>query len=153
MAGELPVNSDVEKSVAAIEDPGRQEDSRRFIEIMAEITGEPPRLWDSNIIGFGSYEYRYASGREGEGGKIGIAPRTANLTIYLLSGLVAYDDLLSKLGKFKSGKSTIYLNRLDDVDREVFAELLTRSVRHVDQVIEEMGGLPRMSEMPPFREE
>lgn len=151
MAGPMPWDEDVERLVAAIEDPVMQADSRALIEIMSEVTGESPRLWDSTTIGFGVYEYRYASGREGQGPKIGFAPRSGALTIYLLSGLVGYDVLLAGLGRFRSGKSTIRLRRLDDVDREVLVALLTRSVRHVDQVIEEMGGLPRMSEMPPHR--
>jgi hypothetical protein len=80
--------------------------------------------------------------------KVGFAPRKANLTLYLMSGMVGYDDLLARLGPHKTGKSCIYVKRFDDLDRDVLAELIERSVAHLDEVYDAAGGVPRMSEMP-----
>jgi len=134
-----------------IEDEIKREDSLALIEIMSQVTGEEPQLWGSGVIGFGRCHYRYASGREGDSAKVGFAPRKANITIYLLSGMVGYVDMLSKLGKHARAKSCIYVKRLDDLDRDVLIELIGRAVAHIDQVEQESGGLPRMSEMPPYR--
>ncbi|CAN5181637.1 hypothetical protein BH18ACT5_BH18ACT5_06020 [soil metagenome] len=136
--------------LASVENPERRRDSEELLELLESTTGEKPELWGS-IVGFGRYRYRYASGREGEGGKIGFAARTSNLTLYLLSGLVGYGDLLSRLGPHKTGKSCLYIKHLHDLDRSVLVELIKRSVAHVDQVESELGGIPRMSEMPPPR--
>jgi hypothetical protein len=145
-----PGEDEVAKFVDAIEDQVQREDSRALIEIMTEVTGEDPKLWGS-VIGFGTYQYRYESGREGASAKVGFAPRKTNLTIYLLSGLVGYDDLLSRLGKHRTGKSCIYVKRLADLDIRALTELIARALKHIDQVERELGGLPRMSEMPPYR--
>ena len=104
-----------------------------------------------SVIGFGTYQYRYESGREGGSAKVGFAPRRTNLAIYLLSGLVGYDDLLSRLGKHRTGKSCIYVKRLADLDIRVLTELIARALKHIDQVERELGGLPRMSKMSPYR--
>jgi len=129
--------------VDAIEDPVKREDSLALIRIMSEVTGEEPKLWGSGVIGFGRYHYRYASGREGDGGQ-GVLTRKAILTIYVLSGLVGYEDLLDRLGKHTRAKSCIYVKRLDELDRDVLVEPIVRAVEHIDQVEQDSGGLPRM---------
>ncbi len=129
----------------------QRQDAEALITLMRDVTGEPPKLWGSKIIGFGQYHYRYASGREGDAAAVGFAPRGKQLTLYLLSGMVGYDDLLGRLGKHTTGKACVYIRRLADVDRDVLRQLIERSVSHTRQVEAEMGGLPRMSAMPDYR--
>ncbi len=95
---------------------------------MGEVTGQPPKMWGPSIVGYGSYRFRYASGREGTSLVVGFAPRKQNLVIYIMPGFSNYGDLLARLGKFRTGKSCLYVNRLDDVDEAVLEELLRDSV-------------------------
>ena len=88
-------------------------------------------MWGPSIVGFGTYRYQYASGQRGEWPVVGFSPRKRNLTLYIMSGFDRYDDLLSKLGKYKTGKSCLYINKLADVDQEILRELVRQSVDHV----------------------
>ena len=98
--------------------------------MMQEITGEPPAMWAASIIGFGTYHYRYASGREGDSPLASFAPRRQQLVIYLVSEFESrHRSVLSRLGPHKSGKGCLYIRRLDDVDRDALRELIDRSVR------------------------
>jgi hypothetical protein len=106
-------------------------------------------MWGSGIVGFGTLHTKYASGREGDWAQVGFAPRKRNLTLYFMSGLVGYEDLLSKLGKHTTGKACLYVKSLDAVDETVLAELVRRLVAHVLGVEAESGGVPRMAHMPP----
>ncbi len=144
-----PQRTDVTAFIDGIQNDARRDDCRRLRDLMRQVTGEEPQVWGGSMVGFGSYHYRYASGREGDYFKVGFASRKANLTIYLMSGLVGYDDLLARLGPHTEGKSCIYVKRLDDVDVSVLTALIERSVAHLDQVWSSAGGVPRMSEMPP----
>lgn len=121
----------VKKFLDSVEHQGRREDAREILALMEEVTGEEPQMWGDSIVGFGSYHYRYASGREGDWFLVGFSPRKQNLTLYIMSGFSKYDDLLDKLGKHRTGKSCLYLNRLDDVDRKVLRRLVKESVAHV----------------------
>jgi Domain of unknown function (DU1801) len=96
---------------------------------MSDITGEVPRMWGTNIIGFGKYHYVYESGREGDWFIMGFSPRKQNLTLYIMSGFKEYDSLLSKLGKYKLGKSCLYIKKLSDIDIEVLKKILRHSQR------------------------
>ena len=98
------------------------------LDLMREVTGEPPKMWGASIVGFGSYHYRYASGREGDWLVVGFAPRKQNLVIYIMPGFARYGALLARLGKFRTGKSCLYVNKLDDVDPDVLEELVRESV-------------------------
>jgi hypothetical protein len=98
---------------------------------MREITGVEPVLWGPSIIGFGTYTYKYASGREGEWPVVGFAPRKRALTLYIMDGFDEYESLLARLGKVKTGKACLYINKLADVDQETLRELVRRSVEHV----------------------
>ena len=109
----------------------RREDSLVMLELMREITGEPPEMWGSSIVGFGSYHYKYASGREGDWPVIGFAPRKQSLTLYIMPGFDRYGDLMAKLGKYKTGKSCLYINKLDDVNLEVLKALIAESVEYM----------------------
>ena len=98
--------------------------------MMQEITGEPPALWGTSIIGFGTYHYRYASGREGDSALASFAPRGQHLVIYLVGEFTArHQSVLARLGPHKTGKGCLYLKRLDDVDHDALRELIDRSVR------------------------
>lgn len=152
MAAHDSQHDDIAAFVAGIEDEARRADAEALLDLMSAATTEEPRLWGSSMIGFGTYHYRYASGREGDWFKVGFAPRKSNITVYLLSGMVGYDDLLAKLGPHKAGKSCVYVKRLADVDRDVLTELVKRSVAHIDQVEADAGGVPRMSDMPEYRD-
>lgn len=121
----------VKKFLDAVEHEGRREDAREILALMEAATGETPQMWGDSIVGFGSYHYRYDSGREGNWFLVGFSPRKRNLTLYIMSGFSKYDDLLSKLGKHKTGKACLYINRLDDVDRKVLRRLVKESVAHV----------------------
>ena len=124
-----PHDGDVNEFLDAVENPRRREDARRVLELMREVTGEPPKMWGSSIVGFGSYHYRYASGREGDWMITGFSPRKQNLTIYIMPGFSEFAGLLDRLGKHKTSKSCLYLNKLEDVDQEVLAELVRESVK------------------------
>jgi len=118
----------VAEFVAAIEDEHMRADCAAVIDIMTDVTGAQPAMWGSSIIGFGSYHYVYESGREGDWPVIGLSPRKRNLTLYIMPGFSAYNDLLGRLGKYKTGKSCLYLNRLSDVDVDVLRQLIELSV-------------------------
>ena len=122
----------VEDFLNRVEDEQKRRDSFAVMELMKEVTGEEPAMWGDSIVGFGSYHYRYASGREGDSPLTGFSPRKQNLTLYITSGFEQYEDLLDDLGKFKTGKSCLYLKRLQDVDLDVLRELVRQSVAHME---------------------
>ena len=88
-------------------------------------------MWGDSIVGFGSYHYKYKSGREGDWPMTGFSPRKRNLTLYIMPGFSEYDDLLTNLGKYKTGKSCLYINKIEDVDLDVLRELVQQSVEHM----------------------
>jgi hypothetical protein len=116
-----------------VENQKKQADSFAILELMSDITGVEPVMWGDSIIGFGTYHYKYASGREGEWFLTGFAPRKQSLTLYIMSGFSEYKLLLSKLGKYKTGKSCLYINKLEDIDIEVLRDLVERSVEHMEE--------------------
>lgn len=126
-----PTDEDVAKFLEGIDDERKRADARRVLEIMREVTGEEPRMWGPSMVGFGSYHYVYESGREGDWFLTGFAPRSRSLSLYIMAGFGEYDALLARLGKHKTGKSCLYVNRLADVDEEVLRELVRRSVEHM----------------------
>jgi hypothetical protein len=102
---------------------------------MKQVTKEEPKMWGASIVGFGSYHYKGASGREGDWMLTGFSPRKQNLTLYLMHGFNVHKDLLKKLGKYKTSLSPIggclYIKKLDDVDKKVLKELVAESVKRV----------------------
>ncbi|MDH3841623.1 MAG: DUF1801 domain-containing protein [Chromatiales bacterium] len=119
----------VEEFLNGIENRTRREDGLAMLDLMREVTGEEARMWGSSIVGFGIYHYVYESGREGDAMLTGFSPRKQNLAIYVMPGFSAYDSLLDKLGKHKTGKSCLYINKLADVDLKVLKTLVRRSVQ------------------------
>jgi Domain of unknown function (DU1801) len=126
----FPTGNDPAAFLAAVPNDGRREDARTLCRLLADWTGEPPAMWATTIVGFGRYRYRYNSGHEGTAALVGFSPRKANLVLYLVGGVAdRYPRLLERLGPHKTGKGCLYLNRLDDVDREVLRELVERTLR------------------------
>lgn len=128
-----PTGSSVIDFIDGIKDDARRRDCRTIMKIMKKVTKARPKMWGSNIVGYGKYRYKYASGREGEWFTAGFSPRVQNLTLYIMSGFREYKPLLKKLGKHSTGKSCLYIKRLDDIDIKVLEELVERSVRHVER--------------------
>ena len=126
-----PTALSVDAFIDAVDDEHKRTDCRTVAELMAEITGAEGVMWGSSIVGFGSYHYRYASGREGDFFEAGFSPRKRALTIYVMAGFEEYDDLLARLGKHSTGKSCLYVKRLADIDLEVLREMLIRSVAYI----------------------
>lgn len=123
----------VDDYLNSVEDDQKREASFAVKELMEEITGEEARMWGTSIVGFGHYKYKYASGRDAEWMLVGFAPRKKNLTLYIMSGFDEYDDLLDNLGKHSTGKSCLYINKLEDVDLDVLRDLVDKSVQHMKE--------------------
>ncbi len=121
----------VKKFLDGVEPAGRRQDSFEVLAMMEEITGEKPAMWGDSIVGFGSYRFKYDSGREGDWPLVGFSPRKSSLTLYIMAGFSRFDELMQKLGKHKTGKSCLYLNKLADVDEKVLRRLVKESVAHV----------------------
>ncbi|WP_196159030.1 DUF1801 domain-containing protein [Reinekea sp. G2M2-21] len=122
-----PTDLDVGEFIASIVNPQRQSDCKKLIEMMRIESGCEPVMWGS-IVGFGEYHYRYESGREGDFMRTGFANRKSALTVYIMAGFDTYPDLMAKLGKFKTGKSCLYIKSLDDVDTDVLRRLVRESL-------------------------
>ncbi|NTU66210.1 MAG: DUF1801 domain-containing protein [Chloroflexi bacterium] len=121
----------VDAFLKSIPDEQKRQDAFALVDIMRKATKAEPVMWGSSIVGFGTYRYKYASGRTGEWPLTGFSPRKQNLTLYIMSGFEQYDELLKSLGKFKTGKACLYVNRLDDVDLPTLRKLIKQSVQHM----------------------
>jgi hypothetical protein len=132
-------DASVEAFLNRIEDEKKRQDSYTILELMKEVTGADPVMWGTSIIGFGTYHYKYASGREGDWMVAGFSPRKQNLTVYLTSGVAQHSELLEKLGKFTTGKGCLYIKKLEHVNQDVLRELVKHSVEHMAEtnVLEE----------------
>jgi hypothetical protein len=123
----------VQAFLDAVPDERQRQDSQAVLELMKRVTGSEPRMWGDSIVGFGDYHYRYATGREGDWFLVGFSPRKQNLTLYIMAGFDQYDELMARLGKYKTGKSCLYINKLADIDQDVLAELVRQSAEHLKQ--------------------
>jgi len=121
----LPTDRNVEEFLGMVPHPVRRADAFVLLELMSRLTGEEPVLWGPSMVGFGSYHYRYASGREGDALAVGFSPRSANLALYGLTIAPQAQELLPQLGKHKTGASCLYVNKLADVDTDVLERLIT----------------------------
>ncbi|MEX0900101.1 MAG: DUF1801 domain-containing protein [Gammaproteobacteria bacterium] len=126
-----PGNTSVDGFLNAITDETRRQDCFTVMRLMKAVTRSEPRLWGGTMVGFGSYHYKYESGREGDWFLTGFAPRKQNLTLYVMAGFDRYPTLLAKLGKYKTGKSCLYVKRLADIDLDVLKDLVAASVKHM----------------------
>ena len=126
-----PTDASVEDYLAAIEDETRRSDCAALVRLMSRITKQPPRMWGSSIVGFGSYHYKYESGREGDAGLTGFSPRKGDISVYLVASGAEQEQLQAKLGKHKMGKACLYIRRLSDVNTKVLVQLVAGSVAAV----------------------
>jgi hypothetical protein len=125
-----PTAASVEAFLAAVPDE-RRGDCDTLIALLRRVTGEEPRMWGPSMVGFGSYHYRYESGREGDWFLAGFSPRKKELTVYVVAGFEGSEELLARLGRHKVGKSCLYLRSLADVDLAALEELVRRSVEEI----------------------
>lgn len=128
-----PTDVSVDAFLEGVANPARRADGRAMREIMERLSGEPAVMWGPSIIGFGTYRYKYESGREGDMCRMGFSPRAANLVLYV-GGFPEYEALLDRLGKHKRSKACLYLNRLADVDLAVLEEIVRKSYAADDPV-------------------
>ena len=128
-----PTALSVEEFLDAVADENRRADCYAVLELMKDVSCEEPIMWGTSIVGFGRYNYKYDSGREGDAPLTGFSPRSKSLTLYIMAGFKRYDDLMNKLGKHKTGKSCLYLNKLEDTDLGVLRELVRLSTEHMKQ--------------------
>jgi hypothetical protein len=124
----------VEDFINTVEDQKKRQDSFELVKLFQEVSGFEPKMWGDSIIGFGSYHYKYESGREGDFLLIGFSPRKNAISLYMSCDIQGqHADLLSGLGKFKSGKSCLYINKLEDIDIEVLKELANASMEFTSE--------------------
>jgi len=123
-----PTDSSVTAFLNKIEDETKKNDCYKIAEILKEITGYESKMWGTAIVGFGSYHYKYASGHEGDMCMIGFSPRKANITIYLFAYAVQNEEFTKGLGKYKTGKGCLYINKLSDIDLDVFKNMVLKSI-------------------------
>lgn len=121
----------VTEFINSIEDQQKRADTKKVAAMMRKATGKRARMWGSSIVGYGTYHYKYASGREGDFMIAGFSPRKQALTVYILAGFKRFDTLMGKLGKYKTGKSCLYIKRLSDIDEKVLEKLIGESVNYM----------------------
>jgi hypothetical protein len=118
----------------AVEDKKKRADCKVIAKMMREATGKRAKMWGSAIVGFDSYDYTYDSGRSGSWPVCGFSPRAQNISVYIMPGFSKFEKLLGGLGEFKTGKSCLYIKRLDDVDRKVLGNLIAASVKEMRRI-------------------
>jgi hypothetical protein len=128
-----PTNAPVEDFLNSIEEESKRDDSLALLKIMKEVTGDEPKMWGPSIVGFGNYHYKYPTGTEGDWILTGFSPRKQALTLYIMAGFTSYEDLLAKLGKYKHGKSCLYVKKLADVDEKVLRKLISSSIETIKE--------------------
>jgi hypothetical protein len=119
-----PTGSSVESYLAGIADEGRRRDCQALAKLMSKVTKEKPAMWGPSIVGFGSYHYRYDSGREGDAPIVAFASRKNEIVLYLSTDAPRREALLARLGRHKTAKGCLYVRRLDDVDPSVLEQLV-----------------------------
>jgi Domain of unknown function (DU1801) len=119
--------------IEAVPDACQRADALTLSAMMERLSGAPPRMWGPSIIGFGSYHYKYDSGREGDTCRIGFSPRKGQTVLYIVGGFSTYGPLLAQLGKHKKGKSCLYIKRLSDVDLAILEQLISASLAYMDE--------------------
>jgi len=127
-------DASVEGFLNSIKDEQTRADCFEILKLMKQVTKEEPKMWGASIVGFGSYHYKSASGREGDWMLTGFSPRKQNLTLYLMSGFDAHADLLKKLGKHKTSVGCLYIKKLEDVDKKVLKELVVETVKSMKKL-------------------
>lgn len=125
-------DASVEKFLNAVSDKGKRDDCFKVMELMKKVTKKDAKMWGTAIVGFGSYTYKYSTGRTGDWPLAGFSPRKQALTIYIMAGFKRFPELMKNLGKFKvSGGSCLYIKKLEDVDIKTLKELVAESVKYL----------------------
>jgi hypothetical protein len=129
-----PNDASVLELLDGIVDESKRDDCYEIMNMMEAATGCQPKMWGTSIIGYGTYHYVYASGREGDWMRLGFSPRKQNITLYLMAGVDRHPELLAKIGKFKTGKSCFYIKKLADVDKDILNELIRANLAEVTRL-------------------
>ena len=129
-------NGSVEKFLGSIADEKKRNDCYKLVKLMKQITGHAAKMWGTSIVGFGSFHYKYDSGREGDSSLVGFSPRKGSITLYLLGGFHRHQDLMKKLGKHKTGVGCLYINTLEDVDLDILQEVIKVSIEAIKRIKE-----------------
>ena len=128
-----PTQLSVTAFIDTLTDPVRRADAKALVKLMQTASGEKPKMWGPSIVGFGSYHYKYESGREGDMPFIGFSPRKAANVLYGMNASSDSEAMLAKLGKHTTGKGCVYIKKLADVDQKVLQSLATKAVAAVQQ--------------------
>ena len=123
-----PTKLSVTSFIDGLTDPAKRADAKALVKLMQSAAGEEPKLWGPSIIGFGSYHYKYESGREGDMPVIAFSPRKAATVLYGMTGFSQAAALLAKLGKHTTGKGCLYIKKLADVDQHVLEAMMAKSL-------------------------
>ncbi|MBP3036698.1 DUF1801 domain-containing protein [Arthrobacter sp. zg-ZUI100] len=126
-----PTAASVSDFIDGVTSPTRKRDAHTLVDLMSRITGKEPAMWGPTIVGFGSYHYKYASGREGDAAAAGFSPRKAATTVYLPDGVGAYTAQLARLGTHTTGAGCLYLKDLSKIDLGVLEDIITESYQRV----------------------
>jgi hypothetical protein len=129
----IQTRASVTEFLKSVDDPQKRADARKLAAMMRKATGKRARMWGSSMVGYGTYHYKYATGREGDFMVTGFSPRKQALTVYVMPGFERFDVLMKKLGMYKTGRSCLYIKRLADVDEKVLEELINKSVRYMQK--------------------
>jgi hypothetical protein len=119
----------VDDFLNSLPDEKKRQDSLALLELIKQASGLEPNMWGESIIGFGDMHYKSESGREGDWFPVGFSPRAQNLTLYITGGFPKHGDLLERLGKYKTGKGCLYINKLSDVNPDVLKEIISQAVK------------------------
>ena len=149
MAGNktTPTTISVEEFIASVEPEAKREDAKVLNALFRKVTGETPTMWGPTIVGYGSYHYKYESGREGDAMRSGFSPRKAKHSLYFMGRYCdeatgkKVDALLEKMGKHKTGASCVYVNKLADIDLGVLEEIIAVCWGAMNRVYPEDGHL------------
>jgi hypothetical protein len=125
---------DVTEFICSVENSQRRHDAEKILTLFAEITGQDPVMWGSSIIGYGEYEYTLANGKNNTFMRTGFSPRKQNMALYIMPGFEKIQNVMNDLGKFKTGKSCLYINKLSDVNEEVLKTVIEESLREMQRL-------------------
>ena len=127
-------DGDVRAFIEAVAHERRREDGLALLELFDEVTGMKPMMWGDSMVGYGSYHYKTKSGQEGDWFVTGFSPRNQNITVYIMPGFNLLELDLSELGKHKTGRSCLYINKLTDIDLDVLKSLVKESISKMDEL-------------------
>jgi hypothetical protein len=130
-----PTQASVKEFLNQIPDKERREDCFAIAKMMEEVTGAKPKMWGPSIVGFGSYHFKYDSGREGDWLMTGFSPRKNDLTLYIMMGFEKHRELMEQLGKHKTAKSCLYIKRLSDIHQPTLKKLIKASIKQLNEYV------------------